>query len=231
MRKILDLFVGYDPREEIGSHVFLASVLAHTTIPVRITHLGRTMLERRLGEHFSSGSNDFTTTRFLVPYLMDFSGFAVFMDGADMVTHGDLAELLGYEDPLLAVRVVQHDYKTRHPRKYRGSSMESDNQDYARKQWASVMMFNCAHPAWRKYTPEFVAQQSKLDLLQFKGFHPASIGSLPLEWNWLVDEMGPNDHAKVLHWTAGVPVFPGHRDAPMATDWLAYHTRANYAVS
>lgn len=226
----IDLYVGYDPREEIGTHTFMASLLAHTTCPVAVTHLHKQALERHLGQAFESGTNDFTATRFLVPYLQGFQGWAVFMDGADMVLHGDLAELMGHQDPSKAVLVVQHDYRTRNPRKYRGSSMEADNVDYPRKQWASVMLINCAHPAWRRFTPEHVAETPKIDLLQFKGFHPATIGALPVEWNWLVDEHGANEAAKCLHWTAGVPVFPDHTQAPMASDWHAYNARANYAV-
>jgi hypothetical protein len=104
--------------------------------------------------------------------------------------------------------------------------MESDNVDYPRKQWASVMLMSCGHPDWRKFTPDYVAAQSKIDLLQFKGIN--SIGSLPVEWNWLADEFGPNDEAKIIHWTAGVPAFPKYHDAPMAADWFAYNAKSHY---
>jgi hypothetical protein len=224
----LNVFVGFDPREEIGSHAFTSSVLANTTSPVALVHLSKQHLERHLGEHFASGTNDFTVTRFLVPYLMGFSGVALFVDGADMIAHGDLAEIFKYHDPMKAVHVVKHDYKTKHNRKYRGSKMESDNVDYDRKQWASVMLINCGHPDWRKFTPDFVANTPKIDLLQFK--HIRMIDELPIEWNWLVDEFGENENAKILHWTAGVPAFQGHKDAPMASDWFAYQTKVNSAA-
>ena len=143
-----------------------------------------------------------------------------------MVCNDDISEIFKQYDPMLAVKVVKHEYKTKHPRKYVGSKMESLNEDYDRKQWASVMLFSCGHPEWRKFDPEFVAQQKKIDLLQFKSV--TRVGELEGTWNWIVDEQGPNEHAKILHWTAGVPAFPSCKDAPMASDWFAYHAKMNY---
>ena len=197
--------------------------MAHTTSPFAIIPLSKQILEKHVGWAFESGSNDFTTTRFLVPWLMDFQGPALFVDGADMVANEDLADIFKFYDPMSAVKVVKHKYQTKHPRKYVGSKMESDNEDYDRKQWASVMLFSCGHPEWRKYTPEFVASQKKIDLLQFKGI--TRIEELPIEWNWMADELGPNDKAKIVHWTAGVPGFEYYRNTPMAKDFLAYHTK------
>lgn len=227
--QILPVYTGFDPREEVGTHVFNSSVLANTTAPVALISLSKAQLERHLGEHFATGSNDFTTTRFLVPYLQEFSGPALFVDGADMICLGDLAEIMKHYDPMVAVKVVQHDYTTKWPRKYLGSRMESENRDYDRKQWASVMLFSCGHPEWRKFTPEYVATQKKIDLLQLKGV--TSIGELPKEWNWLADEEGYYEDAKLVHYTAGIPLFPGHKNVAHAADWHAYHVRVNHAIS
>jgi hypothetical protein len=107
--------------------------------------------------------------------------------------------------------------------------MESDNEDYDRKQWASVMLFSCGHPEWRKYTPEFVASQKKIDLLQFKGI--TRIEELPIEYNWLADEFGQNENAKITHWTAGSPGLPNYKNTPMAADFFAYYTKMNHITS
>lgn len=224
--QIIPVFVGFDPREEAGTHVFNSSLLAHTTHPFAVIPLSKKQLEKHLGEHFEAGSNDFTTTRFLVPWLMDFTGPALFVDGADMIALGDISELFKQYDPMVAVKVVQHNYNTSHDKKYVGSRMESENVDYDRKQWASVMLFSCGHPDWRKFTPEYVASQKKIDLLQFKGIN--SIGELSADWNWLADEHGPNDDAKIIHWTCGVPAFEHYKNSPMAYDWFAYHAKMNY---
>jgi hypothetical protein len=143
------------------------------------------------------------------------------MDGSDMLCMADVNELLELWDPYMAVQVVKHEYSTRHPRKYVGSAMEADNGDYARKQWASMMIINCSHFAWRNVTPEFVRRTTPMDLLQLRFIEDNRIGELPIEWNWLADEFGPNHQAKVLHWTAGIPAFEAHADAPMAREWTA----------
>jgi hypothetical protein len=88
--------------------------------------------------------------------------------------------------------------------------------DYPRKNWASLMLINCAHTTWRGWEP---AGQSVIDLLQFKQFDDSEIGELPGEWNRLVDEGHPVEGAKVCHWTAGIPSFPQYHDAPGADLW------------
>jgi hypothetical protein len=162
------------------------------------------------------GTNNFTVSRFLVPWLCNFEGWAIFCDAADMLMQGDIAELYSLRDERYAVQVVQHpDYKTRHPTKYRGTSMECPNSNYPRKNWASVMLVNCAHIDWLRVKPEFLAETPIKKLLEL-GFL-GEIGELPAEWNCLVDEGQPA--GKVLHWTAGVPGFEAYHDAPYANLW------------
>ena len=203
------LFTGYDRREAIGFHVFAHSVLEHASRPVSITPLD--------ARGMPQGTNAFTYSRFLVPWLCGFKGHAIFADGADMLMQADIAELDAMFDPRYAVQVVQHpDYETRHPRKYVGTSMEADNRNYARKNWASLMLINCAHVHWEGLTPEDLEAMACLFLLQLSG---ARVGSLPNEWNRLVDEGHPVEGAKILHWTAGIPGFDNYRDAPGAKLW------------
>ena len=64
-------------------------------------------------EKHTDGTNKFTYSRFLVPYLMDFKGWAIFADG-DMVCLSDLSELKQFFDPNIAVNVVKHNYKTKY---------------------------------------------------------------------------------------------------------------------
>jgi lipopolysaccharide biosynthesis glycosyltransferase len=73
----------------------------------------------------------------LIPELMNFAGFAIFVDAADMLCRGDLTELWSMRDKNFAVQVVKHDYRTKHPRKYVGTELEADNQDYPRKNWSA----------------------------------------------------------------------------------------------
>lgn len=224
------LFVGHDPREEVGSHVFVSSVLEHARLPVAITHLHKPALESAFGQRFAEGSNAFTMSRFLVPALCDFVGSAVFADGADMLCRADITEIVRAADPLAPLSVVRHEYRTRWPRKYVGTRMEADNVDYERKQWASVMVLNCWHMAWRRLTPDAVAQMPLLYLLQLRFLDDSQIASLPIEWNWLADEHGINEKAKIVHWTAGCPGFHEHATQPHADEWRRQRKRVNYAT-
>lgn len=202
------LFTGYDRREAIGFHVFVHSVIEHASRPVSITPLG--------AQGLPQGTNEFTYSRFLVPWLCGFKGHAIFADGADMLMQADIAELDVLFDPRYAVQVVQHpDYETRHPRKYVGTTMEADNRNYARKNWASLMLINCEHPEWREQRGDFTSAHG-FALLSLTGF---TVGPLPDEWNRLVDEGQPVEGAKILHWTAGIPGFNNYRDAPGAKLW------------
>ena len=228
---MIRLFAGFDEREAVGFHAFVASVLANTTVPVAITPLHANMLRGLYDCGQRDGTNAFIYLRFLVPYLCEFRGSALFVDGADMVCPGDLAELWALRNPHLAVQCVQHDYRTKHPRKYVGTAMEADNADYPRKNWSSVMLINCAHYAWRDLTPAKVAEMSGSELHRLAFIPERYVGALPAEWNWLADEYGPNPAAKLLHWTAGTPAWPAYANAPHADEWAKYALKAQHATS
>lgn len=210
---MIHLFCGYDKRESVGFHAFVASVIERASVPVAIHPLDAKGLPQ--------GTNTFTFSRFLVPWLMGFKGRAIFMDACDMLMLDDIAKL----DELFvrgkAVQCVQHDYRTRNPVKYIGTPMESPNRDYPRKNWASVMLMNCAHPGWAGMTPARIENFRDIPtrLLGLNWLHDSDIGSLPGEWNRLVDEGQPVEGAKVLHWTCGVPAFKHYRNAPGADHW------------
>jgi lipopolysaccharide biosynthesis glycosyltransferase len=165
-------------------------------------------------ETHTDGSNHFIYTRFLVPYLMGFSGSAIFIDG-DMIVRGDVAELWDMKDVTKDVQVVKHDYKTRMPVKYLGSP----NEDYPRKNWSSVILWNCNSFPNRKLSPKFIQQASGSELHRFSWLDDQRIGELPPEWNWLPDEYGPNPDAKLLHYTLGAPCFHEFADTPMGDEW------------
>ncbi len=213
---MIHLFCGYDHREAIGFHVFAQSVIDRATGPVAMIPLSSMGM--------AQGSNAFTLSRFLIPYLMGFKGRAIFADASDMLMLGDVAELDSMFHSEFAVQVVKHpDYQTRHKTKYRGTDMECPNLDYPRKNWASLMLINCEHPAWRMLTPQTMPNGA-MSLLQFDHIPDEAIGELPDCWNRLADEGHRADGAKLLHWTAGGPAFEQYRDAPAAGQW--YATRA-----
>jgi hypothetical protein len=216
------LFCGYDVREALGFHVFCASVIEHARDPVAIRALNSRCMP--------VGTNAFTFSRFLVPWLMDYRGHAIFADACDMLMLGDIGDLDALFDPRLAVQVVQHpSYETLHPVKYRGTAMECRNANYARKNWASLMLMNCEHPYWQAITPRTLAPHVGLPLLQLADLRAVgpepTIGALPDCWNRLVDEGQATAGAQVLHWTAGMPGFTHYRHAPGAALWHAQLAR------
>jgi hypothetical protein len=213
---MLHVFFGHDERAEAGTHAFLQSMIARASQPVAVT-----AITRRATEDQPEGTNAFTFRRFLVPWMLSWEGWALFVDGSDMLCRADICEIQNLANPYMAVQVVKHEYTSRWPRKYVGTAMEAENKDYERKQWASVMLINCSHFAWRQVTPDFVRRAAPLDLLQLRFISDDRIGDLPAEWNWLVDEAGHNADAKLLHFTAGIPAFEAHADAPMANEWTA----------
>jgi len=227
---MIPVFVGFDPREEAGTHCFTSSLLEHATAPVSITPLHHPLFKSFYAPGLRDGSNAFTYTRFLVPFLQGFTGSAIFVDGADMLLKADIAELWALRDAYKPVQVVKHDYRTKWPRKYLGTKMEAENRDYERKNWTSVMIINCMHMAWRQMTPEKVQSMSGEQLHRFSWIADEDIGALPMVWNWLVDEDGPNREAKLLHWTAGVPLFPAHKHAPHAADYHRQVERMNHVT-
>ena len=213
MKNIIPVFVGYDPREAIAYHTCVNSIIRNSSQPVAIVPVALSLF-RDYAETHTDGSNQFIYTRFLVPHLMDYTGHAIFIDG-DMIVRGDIAELWNLRDVYKDVQVVKHDYKTRMPVKYLGAK----NEDYPRKNWSSVILWNCNSFPNRRLSPEFVQQSTGSELHRFSWIDDDRIGALPPEWNWLPDEYGANSNARLLHYTLGTPCFHEFADTPQSEDW------------
>ena len=213
---MIRLFVGYDPREAVAYHVFTSSVLTKASKPVSITPLSLNTLRDYYRETHTDGSNDFIYTRFLVPAICNYAGWAIFADG-DMLCRDDIVKLWRQRDSSKAVQVVQHDYKTKHPVKYLGAP----NVDYERKNWSSLILWNCGHPANSRLTPEMLMRQSGAYLHRFKWLKEEEIGGIHETWNWLVTEYEHDPYASLVHHTLGSPCFPEYRDCDYADEWYA----------
>lgn len=206
---MIRLFVGYDPRESVGLHVFIQSVLEHTYEPVQITPL--TGMQ-------GSGTNAFNLSRFLVPSLCKFEGWAIWADGADMLMRVGLDLFMSWAMGPEAVHVVKHEYTPKHNRKYIGTELEAPNEGYPRKNWSSFIIWNCSHSSNRVLTKSFVESQSGRYLHRFGWLKDEEIGELPVNLNWL-DEYGENICAKLVHYTNGIPGFQHYANAPHAEEW------------
>lgn len=213
---MIRLFVGHDPREAVAFNVFAHSVITRSSEPVAIIPLALNTLQGLYKEEHTDGSNAFIYSRFLVPYLCDFDGWAIFADG-DMLCQDDISMLWDQRDPDRAVQVVQHSYKTAETTKYLGAP----NEDYPRKNWSSVILWNCGHPANKVLTPEFVAQQTGSFLHRFQWLDDVEIKHLSMLWNWLAIEYPYLKAIKpsIVHYTLGTPCFEGYHNRDYADEW------------
>lgn len=220
MLEPIKVFVGLDPTAEpVAYHTFCQSVIDHASVPVSFTPLCLTSLQG-YDETHTDGSNQFIYSRFLVPALCGYKGWAIFADG-DMLCRTDIAELMALKDEFNAVQVVKHDYKTKYPVKYLGAK----NNDYPRKNWSSVILWNCNHHQNKKLTPKVVMESTGEWLHRFSWIEDRFIGEIPNEWNWLVSEQEFNPDAKLVHHTIGTPCFRGwYQTQDYSNEWWdTYH--------
>lgn len=216
--------IGYDAREAIAYHTCVNSIIRNSSVPVQFIPIALKNIkgvyeENHNTENGKTGyqpTNQFIFSRFLSPYLAGFKGLAIFMDGDMIVRDGvEIKEILEHHQIGKAVSVVKHDYQTKYPIKYLGQK----NEDYPRKNWSSVIVWDCGHLKNKVLTPEYVMNASGAHLHRFEWLDEHFVGELPIEWNWLPDELGPNPEAKLLHYTAGTPCFHDYACSPMADEW------------
>ena len=208
------IFIGYDNVESVAFHTLVQSIINHATGPVSITPIKKSMLPMYKRNRDLKQSNEFTYTRFLVPYLCDYEGWALFMD-CDMMFRADPYELWKLRDESKSILVCKHDYTPSTPTKFLGAIQYA----YPRKNWSSVMLFNCGHPDTKKLTVNAVNSESPEYLHRMQWTDDENIGSLPLTWNHLVGEYEPNENAKNVHWTIGGPYFNEYRDVEHSDEW------------
>lgn len=210
--------MGWDSREDAAYQVAQKSCQANASRRVEVIPLrAADLYERRLlwrpverddgqmVDHLSNApqSTEFATSRFLVPFIQR-SGWALFTD-CDMVFLGDVAELFALADDRYAVMVVKHQHNPIETTKMDGQPQTA----YYRKNWSSVMLWNCDHPAHHRLTLGMVNWWPGSCLHRFCWLKDEEIGSLPAEWNWLVGVQPKPATPKIAHFTLGCPCLPG----------------------
>jgi hypothetical protein len=221
------IYVGFDPREEAACLVAIRSMVGRMSryIPVNAIRLeelreaglyARPMETRdgRMWDVISQApmATEHACARFLTPHLAK-EGWAVFMDG-DVLIRADIGEIFEGLDPSKALYCVKHDHRPEHTVKMDGQVQTV----YARKNWSSVMVFNCDHPANKALTVELVNSVPGRDLHRFCWLTDDLIGDLDPAWNWLVPAVDP----KIAHFTEGVPDMAGYERQPYADEWRAF---------
>ena len=223
---MIRIFIGYDPREAVAFNVLAHSIQTRATEPVTIAPLMLSQLGKLMWrDRHNLQSSDFSFSRFLVPHLCDYQGWALFMD-CDMLMLDDAAKLWALRDDAFAVQCVKHDHVPDEATKFLGEAQTR----YEKKNWSSVMLFNNAK--CRALTPDYVNTASGLDLHRFNWLgNDDLIGELPHRWNHLVDYDPAVPAAEVsnLHFTTGGPYFPDYVTCGYADLWFAERDRMLYA--
>ena len=214
----MKVFVGYDPREDIAYQVCKHSILSKSKLadvrPLKQQELRDAGWYTRPIDKLAS--TEFTFTRFLIPELTNFEGWALFMD-CDMILTTDIKELFDQADPKYAVMCVQHDYTPKE-----GTKMDGQKQTiYPRKNWSSVMLFNCAHPSNARLTMDLVndPEINGAYLHRFSWLRDEEIGELDHTWNYLVGVYDDIKRPNLIHYTEGGPWFENYRDCEFAQLW------------
>jgi lipopolysaccharide biosynthesis glycosyltransferase len=224
----MKVYLGYDSHEPTAYEVAVSSLVRRASATVSVTPLDIRRLEswgllRRptdlRGQRYDLPSNapastEFAISRFLVPMLAQ-TGWALFAD-SDVVFLDDVAELFGLADPQYAVMCVQHAPQA-------GALRKMDGQiqlPYPRKNWSSVVLWNCDHPANRRLSLVDVQERRGFDLHQFYWLADSEIGALPAQWNWLVNVEPMPTQPKLAHFTLGGPFTPGWEGADHDSLWF-----------
>ena len=220
--KIINIYIGWDSRESIAADVCRYSILKNSSIKVNVIYLKQDEL-REQGVYWRSadelGSTEFTFTRFLVPYLNNYQGLAVFVD-CDFLYINDIAELIYQIDPTKAVSVVKHDYTPSE-----GVKMDGQRQlPYPRKNWSSMIVWNCEHEDNKTVDLDFVNSSTGQQLHRFSWIKDKDIGKLNPEWNWLGGwyQECRDGMPKAIHYTEGGPWFEEYKNCEYADLWNQY---------
>lgn len=197
----LRIFIGYDHRQAVSYNVLQFSILRRCSKPVAITPIVLPTLPMT-----RSGLTPFTYSRFLVPWLCDFQGWGMFLD-IDYLCLADLAELFALTDDRYAAMVSKNAKKF---------------------EWASMIMFNAAHPGNRLLTPDYVQDPARCRNPHSLDWLPEElVGDLPRAWNHLVGYDPPRQDAKLVHYTQGMPIFEETTGSEYRAEWLAEHEASN----
>ena len=212
---MINVFIGYDSKEKSAFNVLSYSILKNSTKPVAITPIYlNNIKDDFVRERNNLSSTEFSFSRFIIPHLMNYQGWALFMD-CDMMMRTDINELWRLRDDRYAVQVCKHDYEPKTDTKFLGQVQTK----YEKKNWSSFMLMNCKKCT--QLTPNYVNRATGLELHQYKWLETEElIGDLPLDWNWLVGEYDYKPEAKNIHFTEGGPWFKSYENVDYADEWF-----------
>jgi len=224
------IYIGYDSQQKDASVVCEYSLRKHSKSELDIVHLDkRDLIED--GSYFRQegdpSSTEFTYTRFLSPYLCNYTGFSMFVDSDFLFTQDiDRLHNLVLSDPMAKKRAawcVKHlPYTPKSNTKFYGKPQIN----FPKKNWSSLIIFNNEHPSTRKLNPMSVSNKSPQWLHRFNWLdeNERELGVLPITWNWLVGEYNNlGELPPALHYTNGGP-FNGVYGQDYEEVWNRYYS-------
>ena len=215
---MINIFIGYDSKERVAFNVLSYSILKNSSKPVAITPINLDNIKDDfVRERNNLSSTEFSFSRFIIPHLMNYQGWALFMD-CDMLMVDDIAKLWQLRNDAYAVQVCKHNYTPKNQTKF----LNQVQTVYPKKNWSSVMLMNCKK--CHTLTPDYVNKASGLELHQFKWLESEGlIGDIPLEWNWLADEYEHKNDVYNIHYTEGGPYFEAYANCDYSEEWFKYY--------
>lgn len=231
------VFIGFDANELQACAIATQSLMRHAKGPIEIDRICRLTLLRlyhrptttmRTGQLYDEISDapmstDHAIARFFIPHRLGYQGWALFTDG-DVLFRDDVGQLFDLADPRYAVQVVHHPPQLEESVKKAGHIQ----QTYPRKNWSSVMLFNCGHPSNAALTLDVLNSWPGRDLHAFRWLKDEEIGPLPARWNYLVGVHAPMPDPALVHFTLGTPNLPGRAECPFADEWFQEARQAGY---
>lgn len=213
---VIKIFIGYDKREVVAYHVLSQSIIKYAKCPISITPLKL--------DHFSKfykrkkrkkDSTEFSISRFLTPYLSNFSGYSIYMD-CDMLLRDNIAKVFKYimKNKNKTLWCVKHNHQVENRKKF----LNEKQLKYSKKNWSSFMIFN--NQKCKILTPKFIEKSHGLYLHQFKWTKDESIGSIGIEWNTLSGYNKIDQKTKNIHFTEGGPYFTKYKKAKGSAEWF-----------
>ena len=214
----MKIFIGFETEYPEAFEVCAESIRQynpnHEIIPLIKSELEEQGLYTR---PYQGESTEFAFTRFLVPALCEWKGYALFCDGDFMwrCDPQEIEDLVKQSSKSPSVWVVKHPpFLTTPHEKMRGKA----NMVYPKKYWSSLMYFN--NEKCFTLTSELVNSWSAKDLHEFAW--ASEIGDLPAEYNAMVNYY-QFPSARAVHFTDGGPWLDIHDNMLYSTEWLKHY--------
>ncbi len=219
---MINIVIGYDRSNRMPAYTAAESIMQHASQPVNFTFLHRNMLKEYTRPRGLYDSTEFSNSRFLTPYLHNYEGWSLFVDN-DVIVQADIIQLFNLVNDRYTVMCVKHDYEPKNDTKF----LNHQQTKYKYKNWSSVILFN--NSKCKMLTPDYVNTVNGLNLHQFRWLKSEDeIGSLPLEWNYLVgNDNQTKSKPKLIHYTEGGPYFRESRDCEYSDEWFDIYRTIN----